>query len=139
MQWHSLINLRQSDVNEISADIQVLPNSPWFCGHFPGKPILPGIAQLGMVFDAINQTYNQNLIISGFRRVRFKQIVRPNDLLRVIARPLKREAWSYSFRIMVEDELVCSGVMTVENRKNQKPPVSGINGAKTNLKIREKI
>ena len=117
MEWYSLKNLRLSDLNEISADIRVPPDSPWFCGHFPGEPILPGVAQLEMVFVIINQSCNQNLKISGVRRVRFKQIVRPNDRLRVIATPLKKETGAYSFRIMLEDELVCSGVMTVENRR----------------------
>jgi len=113
MQWYSLKNVRQSDSNEISADIQVLPDSPWFCGHFPGEPILPGIAQLGIVFDAIKQSCNQNLKVSSINRVRFKQIIRPNDRLRITATPLMGETGSYSFRIMVEHEMVCSGVMTV--------------------------
>jgi len=115
MQWYSIKNVRQSDLKEISADIRVMPDSPWFCGHFPGEPILPGIAQLGMVFDMINQSCNQNLKISSINRVKFKQIIRPNDRLKVIATPLERETGSYSFRIMVEDGLVCSGVMMVEN------------------------
>jgi len=113
MQWYSIKNVRQSDLNEISGDIRVLPDSPWFCGHFPGEPILPGIAQLGMVFEVIKQSCNQNLKISSINRVRFKQIIRPNDRLRVIATPLKGETGSYFFRIIVEDEMVCSGVMTV--------------------------
>ena len=113
MQWYSIKNVRQSDLNEISGDIRVLPDSPWFSGHFPEEPILPGIAQLGMVFEVINQSCNQDLKISSINRVRFKQIIRPNDRLRVIAAPLKGETGSYSFRIIVEHEMVCSGVMTV--------------------------
>jgi 3-hydroxymyristoyl/3-hydroxydecanoyl-(acyl carrier protein) dehydratase len=37
------------------------PDSPWFDGHFPEDPTLPGIAQLEMAVDAIrlakNETY----------------------------------------------------------------------------------
>jgi 3-hydroxymyristoyl/3-hydroxydecanoyl-(acyl carrier protein) dehydratase len=116
MVWYELKNLKQSDSKEISADIQVPPNSPWFCGHFPGEPILPGIAQLGMVLDAINRSGNRNIKISSVSRVRFKQIIRPNDHLRLTAAPKKDPAGSYSFRIMAKEELVCSGIMTVENR-----------------------
>ena len=116
MMWYELKNLKQSDSKEISADILVPPNSPWFCGHFPGEPILPGIAQLGMVLDAINQSGNRKSKISSVSRVRFKQIIRPNDHLRLIAAPRKDHAGSFSFRIMAKEELVCSGIMTVENR-----------------------
>jgi len=75
---------------------------------------LPGVAQIGMVFDAIRKAHHQNLMISSVRRVRFKHIIRPDDQLKIIAVPLKQETDSYSFRILVREEAVCSGVMTVE-------------------------
>jgi len=78
---------------------------------------LPGVAQIGMVFDAIKKAHNQELTVSSVRRVRFKQIIRPDDRLKIIAAPLKQETGSYSFRILVQDETVCSGVMAVENQK----------------------
>ncbi len=75
---------------------------------------MPGVAQIGMVKDTIRQTQDQNLKVSGVRRVRFKQLIRPDDKLKLIAAPLKETAGAYSFRILVENETVCSGVMTVE-------------------------
>ena len=113
--WYKLKEMIRSAANEISADIHVPSDSPWFDGHFPGVPILPGVAQIGMVFDAISKAHNQNLMISSVRRVRFKHIIRPDDQLKIIVAPLKQEAGSYSFRILIRDEAVCTGVMTVEN------------------------
>ena len=112
--WYKVNNMNRSAENEISADICVPSDSPWFDGHFPGEPILPGVAQIGMVFDAIRKAHNQELKVSSVRRVRFKRIIRPDDQLKIIAVPLKQETDSYSFRILVQDETVCSGVMTVE-------------------------
>ena len=117
--WYLLKEISQSKDNEISADIRVPSDSPWFDGHFPGEPILPGVAQIGMVFDAIRKARNPDLKISSVRRVRFKRIIRPDDQLKIIAAPLKKEAGSYSFRILIQDEVVCSGMMTVENRKGR--------------------
>jgi 3-hydroxymyristoyl/3-hydroxydecanoyl-(acyl carrier protein) dehydratase len=117
--WYVLRDLKRSASNELCADIQISPDSPWFSGHFPGDPILPGIAQLGMVFDAINQSSNQHMKITSVSRVRFKQIIRPNDQLRIIATPQEDHEESYVFRIMVKEELACSGVMTVENRTSE--------------------
>ena len=109
-----LEEMNRSEENEISADIHVPPDSPWFDGHFPGEPILPGVAQIGMVFDAIRKARNRDLKISSVRRVRFKRIIRPDDQLKIIAAPLKENASAYSFRILVANETVCNGVMTVE-------------------------
>jgi 3-hydroxymyristoyl/3-hydroxydecanoyl-(acyl carrier protein) dehydratase len=111
--WHEFTYLKQSDSSEIIADIRVPPDSPWFCGHFPGEPILPGIAQLGMVFEAISQCSDHSLSIASISRVRFKQMIRPNEPLRIIATPQRDPIGCYVFRIMVEEEMICSGVMTV--------------------------
>jgi 3-hydroxymyristoyl/3-hydroxydecanoyl-(acyl carrier protein) dehydratase len=120
MQWYSMMNLRQSNADEITADIRIPPDSPWFNGHFPGEPILPGVAQLGIVFDMISRARNQKLTISSVRRIRFKQIIRPHDRLSAIAIPLQEDTESYSFRIFMEGEPVCGGVMTVAERMNSK-------------------
>ena len=111
--WYSLNNLKRSASGEVSAGVEMTQDSPWFSGHFPGEPILPGIAQLGMVFDAISQSSHQSLKISSFGRVRFKQIVRPNDRLEITAIPMERDSGVYSFRMMVGEEVVCSGIVTV--------------------------
>ncbi len=119
MKWYVLKNVTRSDKNKIEADVTVPPGSPWFSGHFPGDPILPGVAQIGMVKDVIRQARSQDLNVSGVRRVRFKQIIRPDDKLKIIAAPLKENTGAYSFRILVENEAVCSGVMMVEERMNK--------------------
>jgi len=116
MLWYELQNVKKSDSKQVSVDVRVPSDSPWFCGHFPGEPILPGVAQLGMVFDAINESDDQNLRISTISRVRFKKMIRPNDRLRITATPQQGHTESYSFRIMVEGELVCSGQMRVERK-----------------------
>jgi 3-hydroxyacyl-[acyl-carrier-protein] dehydratase len=85
--WHEFNYLKQADSKEITAAVRVPLESPWFCGHFPGKPILPGIAQLGMVFEAINEFANHNLTIAAINRVRFRQMIRPDQQLRIIATP----------------------------------------------------
>jgi 3-hydroxyacyl-[acyl-carrier-protein] dehydratase len=116
--WYTLKEINRSKENEISTDIHIPWDSPWFDGHFPGEPILPGVAQIGMVFDAIRKAHNQDLIISGVRRVRFKRMIRPDDRLKIIATPLNKEMDAYSFRILIQDEAVCSGVMTVAYQKD---------------------
>jgi 3-hydroxyacyl-[acyl-carrier-protein] dehydratase len=120
MQWYSIKNLKQSELSEITADIRVPADSPWFDGHFPAEPILPGVAQLGFVFDMIRRFHDDAVTIAGVRRIRFKQIIRPNDSLKVTVTPLKEDTGSYSFRIVMGDGLACSGVMAVAKQVNDK-------------------
>jgi 3-hydroxymyristoyl/3-hydroxydecanoyl-(acyl carrier protein) dehydratase len=116
--WYELIDIESSEDREIRANIQVPAESPWFDGHFPGEPVLPGLAQISMVFDIIQQASEGQWSVSSVSRVRFKRIVRPEDRLEVIAAPLKKEADGFSFSIQNKKELVCSGLMQIKAKSN---------------------
>ena len=65
-------------------------NEPFFQGHFPGNPIMPGVlivegmaqagAVLAIVSDKIPPT--ANTYFGGIDKVRFRRPVRPGDVLR---------------------------------------------------------
>lgn len=110
--WYEVEDFGQSDACVLFAEITIPADSPWFCGHFPGEPILPGIAELGMVFDTIARACGGKTAIKSVSRVKFKQSVRPDDRLKIVAAPKRGDGDAYEFRIMREEEVVCSGVMT---------------------------
>jgi len=112
--WYTLTNIKRSSSNEILADAIASVKSPWFSGHFPGEPILPGVALLGMVFDAIKQACGKNFIISGVKRVKFKQIIKPGDKIQIIAREKNGDNSLYTFQVMVDSHIACNGIITVE-------------------------
>ena len=112
--WHSLKLLPSQGSTPVVAEAKVPTGSPWFSGHFPGEPILPGIAQIALVFEAIGLAKGKGLKISGLKRTRFKQIIEPDDEIKLYASPQKDNDLAYSFRIMVRDELACSGILITE-------------------------
>jgi len=118
--WYTPENYKQSESDEITVDVRVPADSFWFSGHFPGEPILPGVAQLGMVFAAIQKFETRKLKVLSISRVRFKQIVRPKDQIKIVLSPRKGWPGSYYFRLALEKELTCSGVMTVEPAHSEK-------------------
>lgn len=107
--WHVLGAMAISTTGEISCDVQVPAESAWFSGHFPGDPVLPGIAQLGIVYDAVCRSRGEPPGIAGFSRVKFKKIIRPQDGLKVTIVPKHEADGSYAFRIVSGDEVACSG------------------------------
>ena len=116
--WYQLNTIGRSDENEIRAEIEVPADSPWFDGHFPEEPVLPGLAQISMVFDVIQKVSAGQWRVSSVSRVRFKRIVRPEDRLEVIAVPLQKEKDAFSFRIQMKGGLVGSGVMRLKRINN---------------------
>lgn len=112
--WYLLLDLEMPAANAIRARVIVPDDSPWFSGHFPDDPILPGIAQLKMVADVIARARQQDLWIKRLHRVKFKRIVRPGEQLDIHATATS-PGDLYAFRITCATEDVCSGTMSLDD------------------------
>jgi 3-hydroxymyristoyl/3-hydroxydecanoyl-(acyl carrier protein) dehydratase len=116
--WHLPENIESLPSGETKATIAFTSESPWFSGHFPGAPILPGIAMLSMVKETIvagNKERAGEITITGVKRVRFRQPVYPSDRISVLVSGTTGELdKSYSFRIIVDENVACSGIVTVK-------------------------
>ena len=94
----------------MTARVTTTDSSPWFSGHFPHDPILPGVAQLKMVADLIAFSSKDALYMTGLSRVKFKKIVRPGERLDIQATRGNMQN-QFAFRITSNDNDICSGVM----------------------------
>lgn len=109
--WYSFVDLQLSGGQDVSATVKIDADSPWFDGHFPGDPTLPGIGQLGMVADAVGRLLGDEYCVIGLSRVKFRRRIGPGEILNIHAVVGKSEN-VYSFRLTTEnDELVSSGMM----------------------------
>ncbi len=108
--WYSLLALQKITDDILVAQVMVNEGSPWFSGHFPDNPILPGIAQLNMTADVIALSRQENLCIRQLSRVKFKKIVRPGERLEIRTQAAETPNL-YTFRITSEAQDVCSGTM----------------------------
>lgn len=94
----------------------VTQNEPFFQGHFPDYPVMPGVliveamAQVGAVGVMAIEEYRQKLaLFAGIDGVRFRRQVIPGDVLRMeveIAR-LKGSVGRGKGRATVNGERVC--------------------------------
>ena len=103
----------QTIPGEIQAHIRVRADSPWFDGHFPETPVLPGVAQLGMVHDLLCQASKRHLPVRQVSRVRFKQMIRPDQALILTIKTMDTGG-RHSFRITGDQGLICSGLMQLD-------------------------
>ena len=66
-------------------------NEPFFQGHFPGHPVMPGVliieamAQVGGVFAIVSDNIGSDKVtyFTGIDNARFRKPVRPGDVLRI--------------------------------------------------------
>ncbi len=127
-----ILELSDTEVVGIKA---VSYNEPFFQGHFPGNPVMPGVliieamAQVGgvLALKTVPDPQNWDTYFLKLDKVRFKQIVRPGDTLvmrLVLLSPIRRglihmrgEAYVGS-RLVAEAELLARII-----RKPDAPPL----------------
>lgn len=97
-------------------------NEPFFQGHFPGNPIMPGVLQieaLAQISCAILLTlpeYEGKLgLFAGIDGVRFKKVVRPGDRLDLYSEIVKAKGpiAKAKVRAEVEGKIVLEAELTV--------------------------
>ena len=121
--WYSISYKGETSGSEILAEACAETRSPWFSGHFPDIPILPGIAILSMVTDAITHHESEKghkIRIVGIRRVRFRLPVRPDELLKIsLSSSYEDGRLSYHFNVVVEGKTACTGIIVAELLKKE--------------------
>lgn len=98
-------------------------NEPYFQGHFPGRPVMPGV----MMLEAMAQTAavlaktstdgvapGKTVFLVGATDFKWKKQITPGDTLRIemVSVKKRRPLWIMSGSITVDGKLVASGTLT---------------------------
>jgi 3-hydroxyacyl-[acyl-carrier-protein] dehydratase len=110
----------------IKALKNVTINEPFFEGHFPHRPVMPGVLMLEalaqaaglLAFDALGATPTDEMVyyFAGIDGARFKRPVEPGDQLVLEVELLRMKAGIFKFKakasvdgeLAVEAELTCA-------------------------------
>jgi 3-hydroxyacyl-[acyl-carrier-protein] dehydratase len=109
-------------------------NEPFFAGHFPNFPIMPGvlivesIAQAGgaLLLTEIPDRDSKLMVFTGIERAKFRRPVVPGDQLRIEIDVLnwKPRAVRMQGRCTVEGKLACEAIVMCQlvPRQKEAPP-----------------
>ena len=99
-------------------------NEPFFQGHFPGYPIMPGVLVVeamaqagGMIMMAELPDRARKLVVfTGIERAKFRRPVTPGDQLRIEVEVLsmRTRAGRIQGRAMVDGKLACEATLTCQ-------------------------
>ena len=113
--WYLLSDLGMAPDGTLKARVRIPDSSVWFSGHFPSRPLLPGIAHLAMVMDVLRKARGSQLTIIEVKRLRFRQAVGPNDELWVTVHTTQSAPGhtTYTFQTTRDTQTACTGLVTV--------------------------
>jgi 3-hydroxyacyl-[acyl-carrier-protein] dehydratase len=73
-------------------------NEPFFCGHWPGNPVMPGVLVLeamaqvgGIMLLTLTPDTDQIALFGGVQKARFRHQVNPGDQLRLEVEMVRRK------------------------------------------------
>lgn len=98
----------------------VAMNEPFFQGHFPGTPIMPGVLQLeamaqtaGVLLKRISGESGGLPFFMSMDKVKFRKIVRPGDQLRIeiVITKIRSKTARFSARGLVDSSVVSEAEM----------------------------
>jgi 3-hydroxyacyl-[acyl-carrier-protein] dehydratase len=117
-----VIELKRKE--RLTAIKNVTINEPFFLGHFPNAPVMPGvlvveaIAQAGgaLILVEIDNPHEKLVVFTGIERAKFRQLVVPGDQLRIEiqAKAWHRHAVRMSGEVYVMDKLVAEATVTCQ-------------------------
>ena len=90
-------------------------NEPFFQGHFPGQPVMPGVLSLESMAQAtaflmlheLDDPLKKNMFISGVDKVRYRRLIVPGDTLRINIKLVSKKLTLYKFdgTIKIDNQL----------------------------------
>lgn len=95
-------------------------NEPCFTGHFPHRPVMPGVLILEalaqatgiLAFKTMGELPDGDSLyyFVGIDNARFKRPVEPGDQvhLHVVVQRRKKDMWKFKAEAIVDDQVVCS-------------------------------
>lgn len=109
----------------------VTHNEPYFTGHFPQRPVMPGVLILEalaqatgiLAFKTVDRIPDENSLyyFVGIDNARFKRVVEPGDQLILKVEYIKRMRgiWKFKGEASVDNEVVCSADIMCAEREVQ--------------------
>ena len=106
----------------VNAIKNVTINEPYFQGHFPGQPVMPGVLSLEsiaqttafLMLHELDDPLKKNMFISGVDGVRFRRLIVPGDQLDINIQLKSKKLTLYKFEgtIKIDNQLAVQAIIT---------------------------
>ena len=72
-----------SSSGQMETEIVFGPDEPFFAGHFPGHPVVPGVMLIDSAVAAAEKMLKRRIMLKGMRKVKFLNPLLPGETVKV--------------------------------------------------------
>jgi 3-hydroxyacyl-[acyl-carrier-protein] dehydratase len=77
--YYKPICVEQAEGNEQIFRIALLPDCEIYNGHFPGRPVCPGVYNIQTIKECVEQYTGRTLRMGGIRQCRLTAVITPQE------------------------------------------------------------
>ena len=94
--------------------IRLNPEHYIFKAHFPGNPIVPGVCQVKIISELIENYLGRRVVLSGIKNIKYLSVIVPSD----------DEILDVVFQKVTVDEIGVKGVVSIMSDEKQYAKIS---------------
>ncbi|MFD1671924.1 3-hydroxyacyl-ACP dehydratase FabZ family protein [Agrilactobacillus yilanensis] len=109
-----------TDETQITTQQTIRKEAPYFKGHFPNEPVVPGV----LLVEGLQQTAKlwlyqnfeiKNVALAALKKVKFRKMVTPDSQLTYQVQCIEQQAQQYVFKgvVMLADQKACQATFTM--------------------------
>ena len=102
----------------------VTMNEPFFQGHFPGKPVMPGVLMIEamaqtagvLIYDqSREEDKNKIVYFAGIDDAKFRRLVQPGDalIMELWVKASRSQLWKFDAKCTVDGAVVAEAVLSI--------------------------
>lgn len=96
---------KETDGEVTTYTITLIPSCIIYAAHFPEMPITPGVCQIQMIKELLEDCLNLSLMIVGVKNAKFVSVLTPeSNFIKVSLSKIKQEDNQYKVQALIADD-----------------------------------
>ena len=81
--FYRIKNIVQDDNGTYAINVEILPGHPIYSGHFPGKPVVPGVCTLTIIKECLGEIYGRAIEFVSIKECKYISALLPEKKIAI--------------------------------------------------------
>ena len=82
--FYRILSLVNNSEGDYSIKVELVSKHPIFCGHFPDKPVVPGVCTLTVIKECLGLILGRDISFVSIKECKYLSVLLPKEGLTII-------------------------------------------------------